>query len=95
MDIHTLLGYKTDFYTFVAYHDNDDNNPSDWTQTMCTTLQSSNNPAWIYCGFYTKNDARFFSIAALYEPGGNAANINIAAVIIASDKNFYLTQFFL
>ncbi|MDR2720263.1 MAG: S1 family peptidase, partial [Nitrososphaerota archaeon] len=76
----SVSGYNTDFYTFAAYNNN---NAGDWTQTMCTTLQSSNNPAWIYCGYYSKNnDARYFAIAALYEPGGNAANINIDSVII-------------
>jgi hypothetical protein len=74
----SVSGYNTDFYTFAAYNNN---NVNDWTQTMCTTLQSNNNRVWINCGFYTKNDARYFSIAALND-GGNAANINIDAVII-------------
>ncbi|MCL2134834.1 MAG: hypothetical protein FWH37_04680 [Candidatus Bathyarchaeota archaeon] len=63
MDIRKLcLGYNTDFYTFAAYNNG---NTNDWTQTMCTTLQGNNNMAWIYCGFYTKNDAQYFIIAAL------------------------------
>jgi hypothetical protein len=40
----SVSGYNTDFYTFAAYNNS---NPSDWTQTMCTTLSGSNNPAWI------------------------------------------------
>jgi hypothetical protein len=74
----STTGYNTDFYTFAAYNNN---NANDWTQTMCTTLQGGSNMAWINCGPYTKNDARYFCITALYD-GSNAANINIDAVII-------------
>jgi hypothetical protein len=72
----SVPGYNTDFYTFVSPTNN-----NDWTQTTSTTLQGNNKAVWINCGFYTKGNVNYFCIAALND-NGNAANINIDAVII-------------